>query len=70
MNLRRLAETMKSLSHTIAALNRNNRQMAEALQAFVDLDDGDEPLAWKYPRAFSKARTALSDNKTWKVDTL
>ncbi len=40
--------------------SKDAAMLREALQELVDLDDGDEPLAWKYSRQFGKARAALA----------
>ena len=40
-------------------LEAENKRLRKALQGIVDLDDGDEPVLWKFHDAFHDAIEAL-----------
>ena len=40
-------------------LHQTAKELAEALAGLSDLDDGDEPFAWKHADLFSRAQEAL-----------
>ena len=48
-------KTKRDLSKLLA----ENKRLRKALQAIVDLDDGDEPAFWKFHDAFHDAIEAL-----------
>lgn len=55
------SEPTKTTTPAIIKTLVRAEMMADALRELLKVDDGDEPLACKYPLQFSRARGALKD---------